>query len=114
MATAYLEYGRPASLPAAGYQAGGNASLIPGPCVAIEALTVSGTAAIGSVVGAATKTVARVTADVAVFYAVGTTPDPSATAANGLVTSAKRYLPSGVAVDIPLATGAKVAVIAVA
>lgn len=115
MATAYVEYGRPASVSAAGFQAAAGGATIPGPCVASETLTISGVAATGAIVGAtATKTVARIVTDTACFYAVGTTPDPTAVAINGLVTTARRYLPAASAMEVPLAVGAKVAVIAVA
>lgn len=112
MATAYVEYGQLVGAPVAGFQSRSNAEPLFGACLAFEALTISGTAATGTIVGATTKTVARITSDTACFFAVGTTPNPAATAVNGTVTSAKRYLPAGAPVEVTLAVGAKVAVIA--
>lgn len=114
MATAYVEYGQLVGSPVDGFQSVSNARPLFGTCIAFEALTISGTTATGAVVGATNKAAARITADTACFFAVGTTPDPTATAANGAVTSAKRYLPAGVPVEVTLAVGAKVAVIATA
>ncbi|WP_332116059.1 hypothetical protein [Azorhizobium caulinodans] len=113
MATAYVEYGQLNAAPVAGYQTGSVARPLFGTCIATEALTIAGTASTGTVTGAATKTVARITADTACFFAIGTTPNPAATAANGAVTGSKRYLPAGQAVEVILASGAKVAVIAI-
>ncbi|MFG1399847.1 hypothetical protein [Roseixanthobacter pseudopolyaromaticivorans] len=112
MATAYIAYGRPALPAPSGYQGGAGVSIF-GLAVASEALTIGGSAVTGAVVGASSKTVAHITADTACYFAVGTTPDPTATAINAAVTSARQYLAAATPVDVPLPAGAKIAVIAV-
>lgn len=112
MATAYIAYGRPALPVPSGYQSGAGISVF-GSTVESEALAVGGSAVTGAVVGAATKSISHITTDTACYFAVGTTPDPAATAANAAVTSARQYLAAATPVDVPLPVGAKIAVIAV-
>lgn len=86
-------------------------------CVRQETLAISGsTATLATAVTAAELAeslgsgVARVASDdTGCYVAVGTTPDPTATTATA-ATSARRYLPAGGEITLPIAAGEKVAV----
>lgn len=86
-------------------------------CVRQEQLAISGsTATMASAVASADLAeslgagVARVASDdTGCYVAVGTTPDPTLTAATA-VSSARRYLPAGGEITLPIAVGEKVAV----
>lgn len=110
MATAYVEYGHPALKSPYG-------SSIHGPCLASEALVISGSAALGTALTAlqagTDQLVARVTTDnTACFVAVGTTPNPAAVVQGG-GSNARRYVPAGGSLDLPVTVGQRVGVIAV-
>lgn len=108
MATAYVEYG-PVALQAP------KGSSIHGACVFSEALAISGTIAPGTQLTAAragsSGAVARITSDTACYVMVGTTPANVGTSTTA--TTARRYLPAGIPLDLPVPVGQKVGVIAV-
>jgi len=112
MANAYVEFGTRLSPVSAGYQVGG-ASQVHFKCSASEVLPISGTQANGAIVGAAGKTIARVTTDdTACYLAVGTTPDCTRTTDNS-ASSARRFVGAGQSIDIAVLSGWKVSVKAV-
>lgn len=92
-----------------------NGSSIHGKAVYYEAKTISGSAATSSALTVAqagnAEMVARISTDTACFVAIGTTPDPTATAITG-ATSAKSFLAANASFTKPLQPGDKVAVIA--
>lgn len=90
-------------------------SSINGRCLYQEALTVSSsTATMSSAVTAAQVAlggvIARISTDTACYIAIGTTPDPTATAVSGAVTSARRLIQAGASLEQPVNVGDKVAV----
>jgi hypothetical protein len=109
MATASVEFG-PVDLNGQG------GSSINCKCVYRESLTVSGSAApmtngLTSAQALAGAKIARISTDTACFFAIGSTPDPTATAVNGSVTSAKRHLNAGASVEQLVGVGDKVSVV---
>lgn len=109
MATASVEFG---TVDLNGH--GG--SSINGKCVYQESLTISGSAApmtngLTAAQLAAGANVARISADTACFFAIGSTPDPTATSQNGSVTSARRHLNAGASVEQVVGVGDKISVV---
>ena len=92
-----------------------NGSSIHGNAVYYEALAISVSAATGAAATAVqvgnADMVARLSTDTFCFFAVGSAPDPTATAATG-ATSAKRVLPAGSGITVPITAGQKISVIA--
>lgn len=91
------------------------ASSIHGRCALYEALTISGTRdetdAVTAIMVGNADLVARLYADTACFVAVGSAPDETATAATGQ-TSAKRFIPAGGEIALPVQVGDKISVVA--
>lgn len=79
-----------------------------GKCLSFDELEIEATVRT-SVPAAEHDTIAKVRAGANMFYAIGSTPDPTA-AASTAASSAKRYLASGELVEITLPKGAKVSV----
>lgn len=105
MANASIEYGKIAS-------AGSINQQVHADCVKQETLAISGTTATGAVVVAAVDAINLVriaTDDTGCFVAVGSTPDPTAQTQTG-ATTAKRYVPAGGVLEMPILAGQKVAV----
>lgn len=107
MATASVEFG-PVDLNGEG------GSSINGACVYQESLTVSGTAApmtngLTAAQEALGARIARIATDTDCFYAIGSTPDPAATAKSA-TTSAKRLLSAGSSIEQRVRIGDKVSV----
>lgn len=91
----------------------GQASSINGICVQQEQLTVA-SATTNTMSNAVTSLepglVARIaTDDTGCYVAIGTTPDPTATA-NTSATTTRRFLPAAASIELPIAAGMKVAV----
>lgn len=88
-----------------------------GRCARQESLTISGsTATLATAVTQAEVTagnkLCRVATDTACYWAIGSTPDPTATTATS-ATTARRLLPAGGSIEFILSQGEKVAVRAV-
>jgi len=93
---------------------GEGGSSINGACVYQESLTISGTAApmtngLTSAQAALGVCIARIATDTDCFFAVGATPDPTATAKTS-TTSAKRLLSAGSSIEQRVRIGDKVSV----
>jgi hypothetical protein len=108
MATASVEFG-PVDL------TGQGGSSINGRCIYRESLTVSGSAApmtsgLTSAQFAGGARIARISTDTSCFFAIGSTPDPTAQTAT-TATTAKRHLNAGASIEQTIGVGEKVSVV---